>query len=605
MRPLLHPRLRRALVNMAQDLLDLSEYLSKATTVLQTLQDQKSRLCQRYLQVDEQDMDSKSDLESKIARIDVLVESLGKEIKDARERKLPAMDTRFYLRLKNLHGRLLFSKIEYRTPGRDENWEARQTEFALKRLLSVPVPNVLEELALHLLSTSRPFSQNAFFIMIHQLSGLRYGSAARSAYFHLIDAGYPPDSRKTISLLLTLALSIRDKKEFSRLRKLVDLSNMAHDAHTYGTLIVGSAKMGHVTNAKRYLQAMAADGITPTLKVLTSLLHDCGTRRNWRLGEQIWRLLKASSIKSGAIIDALAYYEMWRLCKRCRQTPMARTIYGEALDAGFGPRDITMRPPIKRRPIRPGNKVPSLRDYDQAVQYLILRSRTPRDRAAFSQQARLPNPVSDQSRIIQMLKSYRHTAGRPGGARWDEFMSFSVFAQSQPKRLQKVYSHWGGNPPSYLFDLQKIISNEPPEPVELSLPSLSGPSFPAAIIHDEHVSDIIQEATNQFIANAIRMSNNPLSRRRYNSRSQDTLSFRLRLIASHPYPIPVKRAVPIRWRRRRPRRIYMELSGWISNAWTRMHGKLGGWIRRPKISSRRSGHGKRRRTPNTARMIGV
>jgi hypothetical protein len=573
MRPSLHPKLRGALVNLAQDLIDLSEYLATADSVLRTLHNQKSRLGRLYIRAPEEDTDSKSNLKSEMEKIDELVESMRNQINNARQHELPPSEARFYLRLKNLHARILFPKIQYHTPGKDGDWEVRQTENALTALLSLPMPNVLQELALHLLSTCRPFSQKAFFIMVRQLSGLRYASAARSAYFHLINAGYPPDSPKAISLLLTLAPFISNHKEFTRLRKLVAQSNMAPDAHIYGALVAGSVKMGHTTNAKRYLQAMEAAGITPNVQVLTILLRDSASRRHWQSGEKTWQLLKASSIKSGASIDALAYHEMWRLCRRCRQIPMARSIFREALGAGFGPRDITMRPPIKRHPVRRPNKFPALRDFYQSIQSLVLSSHMPQDPRE--------NAISHLPKIRQVLQSVRYSSRQPVPAHWEEMMSFSIYAEPQLKRLQTAEPLRHRRVQQPPFSLQNTISNEPPEPVQLSFPGLFGPSLPTGGIDDEHVSDIIEEASQEFIASAIRMSTNSWPRRRTKSLSDETLSYRLRLIARPSRPTALRLALPIGYPRR-PKRSFMRLHRKKANA-------------RIYISpSRRSGHRERR-----------
>ena len=551
---------------MAQDLLDLSEYLFNANAVIQTLCDHKSTLRQLYLQTSDENTVLRSELEMKIQSIDQLLMRVKNEILQARQREFPATETRFYLRLKRIHARLPYSKIQYITPGKDDDWQFRQNKITLKALLSLPMPNLLEELALHLISTSLPFDQGAFLTVIHQLSRLRYSSAARSTYHHLIAAGYPPDSRKAISVLLTLTQSIGDEGEFARLRQLVLTSQMVHDAHTYGALIVGSLKMGHVSNAKRYLRAMLSAGISPNLEVLTTLLHDCGNRKNWTLGIDIWRTLKAK----GLSMDALCYYEMWRLCKRCGQVSMAKDVHSEAIRDGFGPKDFTRRPPVKQHPIRSPNKSPVLYDYEQSVYSLFLSANTPRDRLTLSTttvnhtvgqserqsfdrlkrqgfemlgtEGRVPNAVSELFKKGGPLQ-HQHFIVRPGEESWTRFlaefsevsMRFSAVAQAQ-ERLRNLESQRRKKFPQHLFSLRKIIDSPPPEPVVIQPLGLSSHSPLAETIDDEHVFDIIQEASSDLFATTINLSGRFLRHSGANRRRIDPvrltvapLSTRLRL----------------------------------------------------------------------------
>jgi hypothetical protein len=557
----LHLSLRKALVNMAQDMLDLSEYLFNAHTVIQTLCDHKSTLRQLYIQTSNENTELKNELEMKIESIDQSLMRVKNETLQARQRDFPATESRFYLRLKRIHARLPYSQIQYITPGKDEDWQNRQNKITLKALLSLPMPNLLEELALHLISTSLPFDQGAFLTIIHQLSRLRYASAARSAYYHLIAAGYPPDSRKAISVLLMLTQSIGDEGEFARLRRLVLTSQMVHDAHTYGALIVGSLKLGHTTNAKRYLRAMLCAGISPTLEVLTTLLHDCGNRKNWKLGMDIWRTLKDKGIS----MDALCYHEMWRLCKRCGQVSMARDVYSEAVQDGFEPRDFTRRPPVKQHPIRPPNKAPVLYDYEQSVYSLFLSANSRRDRLTlsttvnytgsqserqsfdrlnrrgFEAEGRVPDSVSGLFKKGGPLQ-HQHFVVRPGQESWTRFltefsavsMRFSAVAKAQ-ERLRNLESQRRKKFPQHLFSLRRIIDSPPPEPVVIKLRGHPTHSPLAGTIDDEHIFDIIQEASSDFFA-TINLSSRPWRHSRAKRRRIDpvrlteaALSKRLRL----------------------------------------------------------------------------
>ena len=362
--------LRTALDNLAQDLLDLSQYLSEAKVERQQLLNRrtdKSQLIYR-LKDDQDDNGPKTALRAQVDAITKSIKYLDKGILRARQWQIPYSS--FYVRLKRIHKQLPRPPVQasISSPSR-----IRRSNAILDALLSLPTPELLDDLAQYLLTTSLPITEHSFYLMIHKLSGLRLGSAARSAYHNLIAAGYSPTSPRAISLLLKLTPSIRDRKEFFRLQSLVSKFNISLDPYIYSGLIIGNLKMGSRTNALRHFRSMITEGFQPSLQVLTGLLHDCGSRRDWSMGAEVWRSIKVGQSNQRFHIDAWAYSSMWRLCQRCEQRHAANEILSSAAKEGFDLQEIIQqrRKKYKSQPFRRTNKSPELIDLQHSMERIL------------------------------------------------------------------------------------------------------------------------------------------------------------------------------------------------------------------------------------------
>lgn len=359
--------LRKALDSLAQDLLDLSQYLSAANAERQQLLNRrtdKSQLIYR-LKDDQDNNGPKTVLRAQVDAITKSIKYLDRGILRARQWQIPYSS--FYVRLKRVHKSLPRPPVP---PSISNSSRIRQSDASLDALLSLPTPELLDDLAQYLLTTSLPITEHSFYLMIHKLSSFRLGSAARSAYHNLIAAGYSPTSHRAISLILKLTPSIRDRREFFRLQSLVSKSNISLDPYIYSGLIIGNLKMGSRTNAFGHFRSMINEGFQPSLQVLTGLLHDCGSRRDWSTGAEIWRSMKVGQSNQRFHIDAWAYGRMWRLCRRCEQQHAANEILSSAAKEGFDLQEIIQhrRRKYKSQPFRNTNKSPELIDLQHSME---------------------------------------------------------------------------------------------------------------------------------------------------------------------------------------------------------------------------------------------
>jgi len=472
--------LRMALDSLADDILMLSHVISQWTAERQLLLNRKSGLFQKYKRIVEKE--KKQFLLSEINSVNASIEAVEKRLLYARERRIPVS---YYVRLKRLHGNLPYPKLRRPSRKDDQSTLIRRSNSTLIGLLSLPGSNVLHELAHFLLTTSLPITETSFLIMIQKLSVLRFGSVARSAYHSLIAAGYSPTSPRIISLMLKLMPAIRDRTEFFRLQTLLDRSNISHDAYIYTQLIVGNLKMGSPTGALQQFRAMIASGFQPTLQALTALLHDCGSRRNWQLGVEVWRSLEFGQANLRFRIDLWAYQEMWRLCRKCGEQTSARQILWAARKEGFKVDDLihTRGRKTKSLAIRATNKAPQLRDLKNSMKHPPLkvddftRQVLPHGVSLPSRPHRIPSPAPDSSskwssNLSEIPSShYRHAV---------EKMMLAKYRTSNPV----TSSSWME---------ESIIA------IPLSQDGRS-PSFCRSREWDEHLSDILREAAETFLS---------------------------------------------------------------------------------------------------------
>jgi len=472
--------LRIALDTLADDLLTLSYIILQRTTELQRLLNRKSGLFQKYSRIEEDD--NRADVWSEIISVDTSIKDVERKLLHVRERSIPRS---YFIRLRRLHGHLPYPTS--RRPNRkdDKSTLVRRSHATLVGLLSLPGPDVLQELAEFLLTTSLPITETSFLIMIQKLSNLRYGSAARSAYHSLIVAGYSPTSPRAISLLLKLMPAIRDRKEFLRLQTLLEVSNVPHDAHIYTQLIVGNIKMGSPLRALQQFRAMIANGFQPTLQALTSLLHDCGSRRNWQLGVEVWRSLGLGQAHLRFRIDLWAYQEMWRLCRRCGQQTPARQILMVARKEGFKLEDLIHARGRKTKslPIRATNKMPELHDIANSLKQTTVRL------DEFTRQV-IPNGMTLPPRIPQIAKPASYSS--PKSSSHPHAISSSQYREAVERMMLAKHRKSFSTTSDSWTEASKSA-------IPLSHDQYTRNCFQERLL-DEHLLDILTEASEAYFS---------------------------------------------------------------------------------------------------------
>src|SRR5271170_5612254 len=195
---------RKAVDNLAQDLLVLSQYLSKAKTTRQLLLNHKTTLSQ---QTSHRELDTiTKPLRKNLSAIQESLDDLDFKILSARQLSIPT--SIFTIRLKRLHGTLPYPKTRLSSSLSTRISQSRQSNTTLGALLALPTAHVIDNVAHFLLTTSLPITEKSFLLMIAGFSRLRLASAARSAYQNMIAAGYAPTSPIAMALLLKLTYPI-------------------------------------------------------------------------------------------------------------------------------------------------------------------------------------------------------------------------------------------------------------------------------------------------------------------------------------------------------------------------------------------------------------
>jgi hypothetical protein len=464
--PVLRSQLRNALDNLAQDLLDMSQYLSKINGERQLLLDRRSNLTQILKRTSGKGQ--RQLLAEDFAKLSESIQNLDAKLIDARQQRLPVTESRFFIRLKRLHGRLPGSKPHGFIISSNSFYKAILSgNKRLRVLLSLPVANTLDALAHHLLTSSFPFTEESFFIMIKKLTALRYASMARSAYHHLIEAGYIPlEKPMEISSLLKLANVISDRRGFHRILRSVRQSGIPSDRYIYGALVIGFLKMGNPPRAIEQFKAMLSDGIQPPLSLLTYILRDCASRRNWELGKTIWHMFNIGQLRGALVPDKWIYYEMWTLCQRCAKYYNARSVRQEALEHGIDIGDIVKRPPLKRRPVRRSNKSPQLLHYYDSF-------------------------------LNRNFETALYFEGHDFGGRSSKhkLKNSSKLAKEEVQRLVMHRQQGLRGSPKYLDALGR---EPPPEPFKTPYGKMATSLVPACVHGDDEFADIIEEASADY-----------------------------------------------------------------------------------------------------------
>jgi pentatricopeptide repeat protein len=477
--------LRTALDNLAQDLLDLSQYLAKASQA-------QKRLEKRHkLAVRDHSRSEPGKLKDAIGRRAesrrLKLQAAEEAILEARQKHIP--DSGYLIRLKRLHGRLPYPQIpEYKSEVHLSE-QLSMSHTRLKSLLSLPVPTLLEDLAHHLLTTSLPFSEQSFLIIMKRLSSFRYGSVARSTYFQYLSAGFAPATSEAFALFVKHTVSIRNKREFARLRRLLKDSDLPRDGYLYESLIVGCLKMGNPSQARLYLDDMVEHGFRPALQSLTYFLHDCGSRRRWDQGVDVWRSIKIGHAHAEFKIDVLAYHEMYRLCKKCHRPSSAKEILCEAEEQRFSPLHVIRRPRVRMSPIRPTNKTPRPFDYQNAYQAAY--------QAACHQ---LSSPRRDDL-LDHVLGTFRPSNFEKTPTPCDPLQASRSFSHSR-KRVRRMISKRVRNIVAFQIDIRDTLKEETAESLDI-IPTNTDVAISHATeitIEYEHTSDTVQESTDSFLA---------------------------------------------------------------------------------------------------------
>jgi pentatricopeptide repeat protein len=479
--------LRSALDSLAQDALDLSKYLAEANRQRQHLLIRRLRATQSYKGTKKEA--KKAQIRDKMTSIDNAVRDIDRNITHARQKQIPK--TRFYIHLKRLHGNLPYPELRKYESEAHKAEGLQRSHMALHRMLSLPTPTLLDDLAHHLLTTSLPFSQRSFLIMIRRLSDLRYGSLAKSAYLQSSVAGFAPDSSKAITLLLKLTVAIGDYREFRRLRRLLGQPGVRRDTYIYTALIVGCLKLGFPENARGYFRRMMNDGIHPPLQALTHMLHDCGSRRRWNLGNEVWRVIKDGQARAEFKVDALAYHTMLRLCRKCDQLAVARDILREASDDGENFQNIVRRPyKTYASPLRQSNKTPTISDLRAA------------HRANFkflsgSQRGMIPQVKLDQ--FLSQISEYAIRKPTPP-LRVLSDMTIRHFSKTGPKVVE-IISRGSTSKKITRKEILAALKEATPEPSDLLPVNINGVQNIGAspLTKDEHILDAVQESIDSWL----------------------------------------------------------------------------------------------------------
>lgn len=355
---------RRALDTIADNLLSLAQYITKFDSQQRSLIHRRKQLYQKRRRIS--DIGTISSLEEEIKLLTAEIAFAKRAMLRAIKTKIPSPTAN--IRLMRLSGRLTYpSTIEC-----DVEVEMilhQKNISALRKILALPTTTVLEDLAIHLLTTSFPFSEACFRYIMYRLSVLRYHSAARAVYYHVTSCGIPMDSARSIGHLLIVTARTGNRKEFANLERLINPSVQGFDYSVSSALVLGHLRFNQPEHAWNQVRTIVAHGAWPTLRLLTRLLRDAKSRRHWTYGFRAWEMIEEGERRKRFQIDAWAYHEMWRLCQVCFQVSVAASIYRDALAAGFEPDMLRRNLKWKRLPVKSSNKAPKMIDVLKAIHH--------------------------------------------------------------------------------------------------------------------------------------------------------------------------------------------------------------------------------------------
>lgn len=474
-------RMRKAIDCVCQDLLDLSTFLKVADTDRQRLLDQSTKL-QQLIRNGKAGSSTKAHHRS----IKSQVKLLDLKVRDARQIEIPTSS--LFIHLKRLHGRLPIEKPKKRNSPTCSGNVSRQTYSALKALLVLPDPALLEELAQFLLTVPLPLSEHAFLLILRRLSSHRLASAARSVYYHLMTTGHYPVSAASISVLLKISSSAQLREEFRSLTAILNSVRLPSSEYVHSGLIIGNLKWNDKDSALSQYSKMIFAGYEPNLKVLTALLDHSAATGHWKLGIQFWKAIVGGKREGRFGVDAWAYHAMWRLCIKCRQRQMASQVLTDAVHDGHRIDDVIhhRRPKTKSLPIRSSNKTPTIQDVFKAFQ---ARSTRELSVQAISVPQPVPPPASSTVRpnLIGKPQGSTQTSEKfsrsslasklSGTVRNPKTLTASVNAQvetsSSPppfvharQKIEAIYRQKIRKTGGHAFDTSSLTEPEIPTPVE-------------------------------------------------------------------------------------------------------------------------------------------
>jgi hypothetical protein len=474
-------RMRKAVDSVCQDLLDLSSFLKDANAQRQHLLDQSNNLQQQIMR-------GKADKSIKARQNDIksYIQTLDRKIRDARQIEVPISSS--FVHLKRLHGRLPLGKPRLRNSNAHGPEASRQVTSALKALLALPGPPLLEELAHFLLSVPLPLSEESFLLIIRRLSNHRLASAARSVYHNLMATDYYPVSASSISVLLKITTSAQLRAEFQRLESLLGSLHLPSDEYVHSSLVTGNLKLNYKSMALNQFSKMIFSGYEPSLEVLTALVYHSAARRHWKLGCQFWRAIVEGKKNGKFGIDAWAYHAIWKLCMRCRQPRSASQILGDAVQQGYHVDDVInhRRPKHKSLPIRSSNKTPTAQDVLHAF-----KSRSERELPVVSKAQALTRS-SLLSKLTARLPS-SSTPPKPVNPLAETLPPPGPSPSLQARRkLDAIFLNKTRKVPGSLSNI--LCLNEPEVPIPAEQQSYS-PSVGSIVFNldEEMLRDVVQE----------------------------------------------------------------------------------------------------------------
>ena len=246
----------------------------------------------------------------------------------------------------------------------EETNDAIFSHFAQHRRDGGRFEIIMAHVCYSLLISSTPPNAETYNILMVQLSRLKRHSLMQHVVRSFVESRVKPNAY-SISVMLKYFTDIRDEWAFRHLEwlmsgfgggmgsamrrfdlvlkrdpRLADRDNHRYltgmlvrkaprNVVTYGALIQAALVFSGVSQATRYLQQMARDGLQANVKILTCILKACVQKRDWATGAAIWRQIKALPGEDDAP-DGRAYFWMLRLCEECFQPGVFHEVYREA-----------------------------------------------------------------------------------------------------------------------------------------------------------------------------------------------------------------------------------------------------------------------------------
>jgi len=210
--------------------------------------------------------------------------------------------------------------------------------------------SMMEKICLQLLLTTSPPDVTTYNLLIVHLTRLKQNEMVRMVLDSFNESHMRPNEI-TISATLKFYTVSNDRKSFGRyvdrmrgrdgglalarpdirittagLGRLVCkdekvIQKAPRNRHIFGALIHGTLKFFGTSIAMRVYLQMIGAGWEPNVVILTSILRDCQSRRDWKEGQAVWQQIRDIS---GKISDR-AYLWMLQLCRVCKR----QTVYDE------------------------------------------------------------------------------------------------------------------------------------------------------------------------------------------------------------------------------------------------------------------------------------